>query len=170
MHVHSLSQNLNDESLNVNFKLQLVKKNGEAFEEKISEQVLVAKGSRGWRRSGASLALYSHRKGTCLPMEYLRRWKLRLILAQMVNCLCNCKTIGTSLNSFDVWADISLHLLLLKSSKVYGTRKENRFCTTFTYFFGDWWLVIGEWWLIRLGKSPSFQCQKWKTFYKITLR
>jgi len=32
------------------FKLQLVKKNGEAFEEKISEQVLAENGSRGWRR------------------------------------------------------------------------------------------------------------------------
>jgi hypothetical protein len=43
-------QNLNDENLNVTFKLQLVKKNGEPFEEKISEQILIANGSRGWRR------------------------------------------------------------------------------------------------------------------------
>jgi hypothetical protein len=41
---------LSDENLNVTFKLQLVKKNGDPFEEKFSEQVLVANGSRGWRR------------------------------------------------------------------------------------------------------------------------
>ena len=44
-------QNLSDESVNASFKLQLVKKNGEVFEEKISDQVLMANGSRGWRRS-----------------------------------------------------------------------------------------------------------------------
>jgi hypothetical protein len=43
-------QNLSDSNVNLSFKLLLLKKNGEPFEEKISEQVLVANGSRGWRR------------------------------------------------------------------------------------------------------------------------